>query len=303
MMDKRWDHTTDVLVVGSGGGGMTAALMAKDRGADALVIEKSGLYGGSTAMSGGAIWIPNTHLMRKAGLSDSPEEALTYLKAVTAGKVSDGRLRAYVKTAPEMVSYLEEKSHVRFQIVPGYSDYYPGLAGGKPGGGRTIEAVPFDVRKLGKTLAELRPVPHQARVFGRMMATAYDAHRLLDSSMLGRMRAARVFALYLLNPFRLGLSAWELFSHKLCRWLVPFAMIGALVSSMALSIGSPFYAGLAILQGLYYAAAIWALSVTKTPGGVLRIVSFSVLVNFSILHAWFDTVRGRGAVVWEPSRR
>ena len=201
-MDKKWDHITDVLVVGSGGGGMTAALTARDRGADALVIEKSGLYGGSTAMSGGAIWIPNNHLMKKAGLPDSPEEALTYLKAVTAGKVSDDRLRAYVKTAPEMVSYLEEKSHVRFQIVPGYSDYYPGLAGGKPGGGRTIEAVPFDARKLGRTRAELRPVPRQARVFGRMMATAYDAHRLLDSSMLGRMRAARVFALYLLNPFR-----------------------------------------------------------------------------------------------------
>lgn len=201
-MDETRDFTTGVLVVGSGGGGMTAALMAKDRGADALVIEKSGLYGGSTAMSGGSIWIPNNHLMKKAGLPDSPEEALTYLKAVTAGKVSEERLHAYVRAAPEMVKYLEEKSHVRFQIVSGYSDYYPGLAGGKPGGGRTIEAVPFDVRKLGRACAELRPVPRQARVFGRMMATAYDAHRLLDSSLLGRMKAVRVFALYVLNPFR-----------------------------------------------------------------------------------------------------
>ena len=201
-VNKMWDETTDVLVVGAGGGGMTAALMAKDRGAQALVLEKSSLYGGSTAMSGGSIWIPNNHLMKKAGLPDSPEEALTYLRAVTAGRVSEERLRAYVKSAPEMVKYLEEKSHVRFQIVPGYSDYYPGLAGGKPGGGRTIEAVPFDARKLGRTRSELRPAPHQAMVFGRMMATAYDAHRLLDSSMLGRIRAARIFALYLLNPFR-----------------------------------------------------------------------------------------------------
>ena len=201
-MDKMWDETTDVLVVGSGGGGMTAALIAKDRSAEALVMEKSGLYGGSTAMSGGSIWVPNNHLMKKAGLPDSPEEALAYLKAVTAGKVSEERLRAYVKSGPEMVKYLEEKSYVRFQIVPGYSDYYPGLAGGKPGGGRTIEAVPFNARKLGKTRAEMRPAPHQAMVFGRMMATAYDAHRLLDSSMLGRLAAARLLALYLLNPFR-----------------------------------------------------------------------------------------------------
>ncbi len=201
-MNETWNHITDVLVVGSGGGGMTAALMAKDRGAHALVIEKSGLCGGSTAMSGGSIWVPNNHLMKKVGLSDSSEEALAYLKAVTAGKVSEERLLAYVKAAPEMVEYLEKKSHVRFQIVPGYSDYYPGLAGGKPGGGRTIEASPFNARKLGRTRAELRPLPRQARVFGRMMATAYDAHRLLDSSMLGRMRAARIFALYLMNPFR-----------------------------------------------------------------------------------------------------
>src|SRR5512137_631185 len=201
-MNKARNHTTDVLVVGSGGGGMTAALMARDRGVDALVIEKSGLHGGSTAMSGGSIWIPNNHLMKKAGLPDSPEEALTYLKAVTAGKVLDERLRAYVKAAPEMVKYLEEKSHVRFQIVPGYSDYYPIVQGSRPGGGRTIEAVPFDARKLGRMRAELRPLPRQARVFGRMMATAYDAHRLLDSSVPGRIRAARIFALYLLNPFR-----------------------------------------------------------------------------------------------------
>src|SRR5512136_484943 len=102
-VDKMWDETTDILVVGSGGGGMTAALMARDRGADVLVMEKSGLYGGSTAMSGGSIWIPNNHLMKRAGLPDSPEEALTYLKAVTAGKFLDERQRAYIKNAPEMV--------------------------------------------------------------------------------------------------------------------------------------------------------------------------------------------------------
>ncbi len=79
-MNKMWDETTDVLVVGSGGGGMTAALIAKDRGAQALVLEKSSLYGGSTAMSGGSIWIPNNHLdeeSRFAGLAgrgaDLPE--------------------------------------------------------------------------------------------------------------------------------------------------------------------------------------------------------------------------------------
>jgi 2-polyprenyl-6-methoxyphenol hydroxylase-like FAD-dependent oxidoreductase len=91
-MGNAWDYTTDILVVGSGGGGMTAALMARDQGCDALVIEKAALYGGSTAMSGGSIWVPNNHLMAQAGLRDSPEEASTYLKTTTVHGVTEGRM-------------------------------------------------------------------------------------------------------------------------------------------------------------------------------------------------------------------
>ena len=199
---KEWDHITDLLVVGSGGGGMTAALIAKDHGLDALVIEKANVYGGSTAMSGGSVWVPNNHLMQQAGLQDSPEEALAYLISITAGKVPEDRLRAYLAAAPAMLSYLEKHSHVRFQMVPGYSDYYPDVSGARPGGGRTIEAAPFNARRLGHMRRYLRPLPHQARLFGRMMATAYDAHLMLDSSLRGRFRAAAIFAAYFLNPAR-----------------------------------------------------------------------------------------------------
>ncbi len=197
-----WEHTTGVLVVGSGGGGLTAALVARDRGADALVIESSRLYGGSTAMSGGSVWIPGNHLMSRAGLADSPDEALSYLAAVTGGRVSPERLRQYVSAAPEMVRYLEEKSRVRFQLVAGYSDYYPGLPGARPGGGRTIEASPFGARKLGHLWSQMQPLPSQARLFGRMMATAADAHRMVDASLRGRMAAAGIVAAYCLNPGR-----------------------------------------------------------------------------------------------------
>jgi hypothetical protein len=109
--------------------------------------------------------------------------------------------------------------------------------------------------------------------------------------------------LHLLNPFRHGLSAWELFSHKLCRWLVPFAMFGALASNIPLAFNSRFFAGALLLQGLYYLAAVWTLMAARQPKGALRIVSFSFFVNLSILHAWLNAVRGRGAVIWEPSRR
>lgn len=201
-MDKGWAHSTDVLVVGSGGGGMTAALAASDAGVDTLLVEKGSLYGGSTAMSGGSIWVPCNHLMQKAGLADSPDEALTYLKAVTAGRVPEERLRAYVGAAPEMVRYLEKESRVRFQLVAGYSDYYPSLPGARPGGGRTIEAMPLNAGKLGRLWAQMQPLPSQARLFGKMMATASDAHRMVDASPRGRAVTARVVAAYCLNPFR-----------------------------------------------------------------------------------------------------
>ncbi len=202
LMDKAWDHATDVLVVGSGGGGMTAALAARDCGAEALVIEKGRLYGGSTAMSGGSIWVPCNHLAGQAGLADSPDEALAYLAAVTAGRVPGERLQSYVSAAPEMVRYLEEKSRVHFQLVAGYSDYYPGLPGSRPGGGRTIEAVPLNAGKLGPHRAQMQPLPCQARLLGRMMATAGEAHRMVDSSLRGRAVAAGIVGAYLLNPFR-----------------------------------------------------------------------------------------------------
>jgi len=201
-MGEAGEYSVDVLVVGSGGGGMTAALAAVDSGASALVIEKSPVYGGSTAMSGGAIWIPNNHLMKKAGLNDSAEEGFVYLKHITAGLVSEDRLRAYVGKGAEMVKYLEEHSHARFQIVPGYSDYYPRVDGSKAEGGRTIEPVPFSAWKLGSERKLMRPLHPQARLLGRVMATAYDAHRMMDTSLRGRMRTASIFAPYFVNPAR-----------------------------------------------------------------------------------------------------
>ncbi len=109
--------------------------------------------------------------------------------------------------------------------------------------------------------------------------------------------------LALLNPFRYGLAAWQLFSHKLCRWLVPFALLSALVTSVVLALWSPVYAVLAVLQvGAYAAAAIGMHRVGRL-SGVHRLVTFLVSSNLSILHAWFHVARGRRVVLWEPSRR
>ncbi len=158
-----WDEVVDFAVVGSGGAGMTGALIAAQRGARTLVIEKSACFGGATAISGGAIWVPNNHLMAGIGVSDSLEEALTYLEKATAGTSTTERLRAYLEQAPVMVRTLAETSHVAFEPVPTYPDYYPEAEGARPGG-RTIEPARFNARKLGAELANMRPMVYARRI-------------------------------------------------------------------------------------------------------------------------------------------
>jgi 3-oxosteroid 1-dehydrogenase len=170
-----WDHTTDLLVMGSGGGAMTTALVADCEGLDALLLEKSERYGGSTALSAGGIWVPNNHLMAKAGIPDSPEDARTYMRNTVGDRVPWARQRAYLDTAPEMLRYLTAHSHVEYQIMPGYTDYYPERPGGTMGG-RGLEPTPFNGRKLGAMFDELRAPPRL--VFGGIMITAAEVPAL-----------------------------------------------------------------------------------------------------------------------------
>jgi succinate dehydrogenase/fumarate reductase flavoprotein subunit len=152
---QQFDHTVDVLVVGSGGGGMTAALAADAAGLDTLVIEKSPRFGGSTALSGGGIWVPGAPSQRREGYSPDGEETFTYLKEITGGLVSDARLRAYVDAAPEMMDFLEKRSRwFDFVWKPGYADYYPELPGGSALGS-TINVPAIDLRELGDAEQEL----------------------------------------------------------------------------------------------------------------------------------------------------
>lgn len=144
-----FDRQVDVLVVGSGGGGMTAALTAHACGLDTLVVEKSAHFGGSTALSGGGIWVPGAPPQRKAGHTPDPDGVFEYLKQITGGLVSDARLRTYVDAAPQMMEFLENLSPwFEFVWKPGYADYYPELPGGSAQGS-TINVPAIDLRRLG----------------------------------------------------------------------------------------------------------------------------------------------------------
>jgi 3-oxosteroid 1-dehydrogenase len=153
-----WDTAVDLVIIGSGGGGMVAALAAADAGASALVLEKQALVGGSTAMSGGILWIPNNPVMRTDGVRDSYEDAMVHFEAVV-GNVGPAssfeRRHAFLTAGPEMVSFLQDRG-VRFAYCPGYSDYYSNAKGGHDNG-RGIEAAPFDGQVLGDWLEKLQP--------------------------------------------------------------------------------------------------------------------------------------------------
>src|ERR1700760_894724 len=99
----RWDHECDVLVVGSGAGGLTAAVVAADNHADVLVIEKGACFGGTSASSGGVLWIPNSHLAQAAGAQDNDEDAVTYIRSVAGDDASEPLIRTYVAKAREML--------------------------------------------------------------------------------------------------------------------------------------------------------------------------------------------------------
>lgn len=147
--EDSFDTCVDVLVIGSGGGGMTAALTAHAAGLDTVVIEKAAQFGGSTALSGGGIWVPGAPAQRRDGYSPDPEGVKTYLKQITGGLVSDARISAYVDSAPAMMEFLEKlSSWLEFVWKPGYADYYPELPGGSELGS-TINVPPIDLRALG----------------------------------------------------------------------------------------------------------------------------------------------------------
>ena len=194
---SNWDHEVDFLVVGSGSGGMTAAVTASDCGGSTLIIEKAEVYGGNSALSGGVAWIPNNHHMPKYGISDSPEDALTYLKQCTEGTVREERLKQYIKKAPEMVKYLEDHASVEFEAAEKYMDYYPELEGGKPGA-RSIDPAAFSMKKLGKD-AELQRMGGMGK---SLNMSAKDAGAMLNFGLATfGLLAKRLFAYLVLGFF------------------------------------------------------------------------------------------------------
>ncbi|WP_163892496.1 3-ketosteroid-delta-1-dehydrogenase [Mycolicibacterium hippocampi] len=156
------DTTVDLLVVGSGTG-MAAALAARERGLSVLIVEKSSVVGGSTARSGGALWLPASPVLAEAGAGDSAERAQTYLSSVVADTISTARASAFLANQAPTVEMLRRTTPMRLFWAKDYSDYHPEKPGGSAAG-RTCECRPLDTSILGEYRSRLRPGVMKASV-------------------------------------------------------------------------------------------------------------------------------------------
>ncbi len=181
----------DVIVVGSGAAGMTAALTAAHHGLRTVLIEKAPRFGGSTARSGGGVWIPNNHVLLEAGVPDTPEHAAAYLAHIVGADGDPDLQRAFLDHGPAMLEFVLANTPLRLRWVTDYADYYPEAPGGMPMG-RSLEPRPFDARRLGAEAKNLAD-PYLKAPTGMAVTQAdYRWMNLMARHPRGLLRTIRV---------------------------------------------------------------------------------------------------------------
>jgi 3-oxosteroid 1-dehydrogenase len=197
-----WDHEFDVVIVGSGYAGMVAALAARYFGLDPVVVEKASRYGGSSALSGGGVWVPNNPVNVRSGVRDTREKARRYLLEILGDDAVPARVDAFLDAGPEMIGFLEGHTQLHHRRVPGYADYHPELPGGDADG-RTMEPVPFDLRRLGGEAERLNRTELMQAPAGMVIDQGdYRKLTLVMRTWTGRATAAKVGARTVLNRLR-----------------------------------------------------------------------------------------------------
>jgi choline dehydrogenase-like flavoprotein len=174
-----WNNETDVVVLGSGAAGLTAALTAAAHGASVEVYEKAPSIGGTSAVSGGIVWIPAHRRLPEQELTVN--DAMSYLHAQSLGSMDEDLVETFVRTGPEMLDFVEAHSDIEFEIAAGFPDYKPELPGGRPAGGRSLNAVPYDLsgsaigptgsRRFPPTSAMSGSTLRRGRAFTRRLTT------------------------------------------------------------------------------------------------------------------------------------
>ncbi|HEX2338643.1 MAG TPA: FAD-dependent oxidoreductase [Hyphomicrobiaceae bacterium] len=221
----------DLIVLGSGAGGMTAALTASVLGLNVLVVEKAAVVGGTTSRSAGAVWIPNS---RHSKTGDTPQQALAYLRVSLGNRLRESMVAAFLRAGPQMIGFLEDNTSVAFRAFAHHPDYLAALEGATLSG-RVLEPVPFNAAVLGKHLATLRrPLP-EFTLLGGMMVDRVDIGHLLNAtkSLASLQHVAGLVGRYGADRLRFGRGARLVMGNALAGRLyysllqrhVPFEML------------------------------------------------------------------------------
>jgi succinate dehydrogenase/fumarate reductase flavoprotein subunit len=194
----------DVVVMGSGAAGLTAALVAAKAGNTVAVLEKAPHFGGTTAISGGGIWVPGSPQAKAAGVKDSVEVARDYVLGVVGNRAERAIIEAYMKNGPEMVSWLASNSHVDFLISPPSSDWYPGVPGAVDFG-RLLAPTEYDGKKLGKNFDRLQKPRQEFNAPGGMMIDLFDLPYIAKLPSPGALwHMAKIAIRFALDKRKLG---------------------------------------------------------------------------------------------------
>ncbi|BBF71881.1 MULTISPECIES: FAD-binding protein [Sphingomonas] len=199
---SNWDKQVDILVVGSGAGGMLSALVAAADRADVLIVEKAALWGGTSATSGAGIWIPGSDVAKAAGFEDDLDDAFTYVRGLSADNVPDANIRAYVDNAAPMLRWLMANTPVQYMAFP-YPDYHAENPGGSPTGYRTHLPMPLDGKPLGAAIRTQRFPSPAASLFGYLNWHFTETYQLLYRAKGWMQNLTFSMARYWLDwPFR-----------------------------------------------------------------------------------------------------
>ena len=253
----------DLVVVGSGAAGLACAITAKKRGLDVVVLEKDPVFGGTTALSGGVLWIPLSHHGRKQNPGDSIEAVRTYMQAETGRFYDKEAVQCFIENGPRMVDFFERETEMQF-IPTLYPDYHPAAPGGADIG-RSILAAPYDIRGLGKDMARLKP-PLKTITFIGMMFNSSNA------DLKHFFRATKSLTSFVYVAKRLASHLKDLALYHRAVQVTSGNALAARLAKSALDLGIPILTDTPVKQVLMEAERVIGV-LAAGPGGEQRITA------------------------------
>lgn len=251
----------DLLVVGAGAGGLSTAIVARKQGLNVVVLEKAPVFGGTTAFSGGVLWIPGNSVSRAAGAKDSRAAAETYMRHEIGAQYDPEAVKAFLDAGPEMVDFFTRETAVSF-IPTLYPDYHPTSPGGVDIG-RSILAAPFDIRELGRDMERLRP-PLETITFMGMMFNSSNA------DLKHFFRATKSLTSFTYVAKRLARHMVELARYKRGILVTSGNALAARLAKSALDLNIPIHTGTPVRELLRDGERVVG-ALANGPGGTLRI--------------------------------